>query len=61
MLKGKILKKKFNSIMDSIRYFDALGIKLDRKTLNIRLKDGKIYIPTIKDDGGVIIFLMNNN
>ena len=43
MLKGKILKKKFNSIMDSIRYFDALGIKLDRKTLFIRLKDGKNY------------------
>ena len=29
--------------MDSIRYFYALGIKLDRKTLYIRLKDGKIY------------------
>ena len=29
--------------MDLIRYFETLGIKLDRKTLNIRLKDGKKY------------------
>ena len=29
--------------MDSIRYFDALGIKLDRKTLNIYIKKGQIY------------------
>ena len=29
--------------MDSIRYFDALGIKLDRKTLNIHLKEGTKY------------------
>ena len=29
--------------MDLIRYFETLGINLDRKTLNIRLKDGKKY------------------
>jgi hypothetical protein len=29
--------------MDTVKYFDTLNIKLDRKTLNIRLKDGKIY------------------
>jgi hypothetical protein len=29
--------------MDTIKYFDTLNIKLDRKTLNIRLKDGQIY------------------
>ena len=29
--------------MDLIRYFETLGIKLDRKTLNIRLKDGNKY------------------
>ena len=39
--------------MDSIRYFYALGIKLDRKTLYIRLKDGKNYKG--------YHFLMNNN
>ena len=56
--------------MDSIRYFDALGIKLDRKTLYIHLKDGKNYIPfpllfflskKKLGAGGVIIFLMNSN
>jgi hypothetical protein len=29
--------------MVTVKYFDALNIKLDRKTLNNRLKDGKIY------------------
>ena len=29
--------------MDTIRYFEGLGIKLDRKTLYLRLKDGKEY------------------
>ncbi len=27
--------------MDTIKYFEILGKKLDRKTLNARLKDGK--------------------
>ena len=35
--------KRFESFMDLIRYFNSLGIKLDRKTLNVRLKDGKEY------------------
>jgi hypothetical protein len=29
--------------MVTVKYFDTLNIKLDRKTLNNRLKDGKIY------------------
>ena len=29
--------------MDLIRYFETLDLKLDRKTLNLRLIDGKIY------------------
>lgn len=29
--------------MDTVRYFKTLNIKLDRKILNTRLKDGKIY------------------
>ncbi len=37
-------EKRFESIMDClIRYFNSLGIKLDRKTLNVRLKNGKEY------------------
>ena len=36
-------EKEFESMMDTIKYFDTLSIKLDRKTLNLRLKDGKIY------------------
>jgi len=29
--------------MGTVKYFDTLNIKLDRNTLNNRLKDGKIY------------------
>jgi len=29
--------------MVTVRSFDTLNIKLDRNTLNNRLKDGKIY------------------
>jgi hypothetical protein len=36
-------EKEFESIKDTIKYFDSLNIKLDRKTLYLRLKDGKIY------------------
>ena len=43
LVKGENFEKRFESIMDSIRYFETLGIKLDRKTLNIRLKEGKEY------------------
>ena len=42
-VKGEKFEKKFESIMDLIRYFETLGLKLDRKTLNIRLKDGNKY------------------
>lgn len=34
---------KFDSITDTIKHFDSINIKLDRKTLNLRLKDGKLY------------------
>ena len=37
------VEKEFESIMDTIRYFENLNIKLDRKTLGARLDDGKIY------------------
>lgn len=36
-------EKDFESITDTIKYFETLNIKLDRKTLYLRLKDGKIY------------------
>jgi hypothetical protein len=36
-------ERTFLSIMDTIRYYETLGIKLDRKTLYIRLRDGKEY------------------
>ena len=42
-VKGENFDKKFESITDTIKYFDTLNIKLDRKTLDLRLKDGKIY------------------
>lgn len=35
--------REFDSITDTIKHFDNLNIKLDRKTLYLRLKDGKIY------------------
>ena len=35
--------KEFDSIIDTIRYFENINIKLDRKILNSRLKDGKLY------------------
>ncbi len=36
-------EKEFKSITDTIKYFNTLNIKLDRKTLYLRLKDGKNY------------------
>ena len=43
LIKGLNFEQEFESIMDAIKFFDNLGIKLDRKTLYLRLKDGKIY------------------
>lgn len=45
LVKGEndFVEKEFESIMDTIKYFENLNIKLDRKTLNTRLKDGKKY------------------
>lgn len=42
-VKGENFEKEFESIIDTIKYFDTLNIKLDRKSLYLRLKDGKIY------------------
>lgn len=42
-VRGQNFEKEFESIMVTVKYFDTLNIKLDRKTLNNRLKDGKIY------------------
>ena len=36
-------KKEFESIKDTIKYFDSINIKLDRKNLYLSLKDGKLY------------------
>lgn len=43
LVKGENFDKCFESITDTIKYFDTLDIKLDRKTLYLRLKDGKKY------------------
>lgn len=43
LVKGVNFEKEFESIMDTIKYFYTLNIQLDRKTLYLRLKDGKIY------------------
>lgn len=41
---GENFKENFESITDTIKYFAThLNIKLDRKTLYLRLKDGKKY------------------
>jgi hypothetical protein len=40
---GENFEKEFESITDTIKYFNSLSIKLDRKTLNLRLKNGKLY------------------
>ena len=42
-MKNGSYSKEFDSIMDTIRYFENINITLDRKTLNSRLKDGKLY------------------
>lgn len=43
IVKREFFEKEFKSITDAIIYFEALNIKLNRKTLNIRLKNGKEY------------------
>lgn len=43
LVKGENFEKEFESITDTIKYFDTLNIKLDRKTLYFHLKDGKKY------------------
>lgn len=43
LVKGENFKKEFESITDTIKYFNRLNIKLDRKALYLRLKDGNIY------------------
>jgi len=43
LVRGQNFEKEFESIMVTVKYFDTLNIKLDRKTLNNRLKDGKFY------------------
>jgi hypothetical protein len=42
-VKGADFERDFESITDTLNYFEVLNIKLDRKTLYLRLKDGKIY------------------
>ncbi|KAH9879745.1 hypothetical protein J1614_002243 [Plenodomus biglobosus] len=43
LVKGESFEKEFESITDTIKYFDTLNIKLDRKALYLHLKDGKKY------------------
>ena len=43
LVKNENFEKEFESILDTIKNFNDLGVKLDRKTLYLRLKDGKIY------------------
>lgn len=43
LVKREDFEKRFDSITDTIKYFNTLNIKLDRKSLNVHLKDGKNY------------------
>ena len=43
LVKGDNFEEEFKSITDTINYFNFLNIKLDRKTLNLHLKNGKLY------------------
>ena len=43
LVKRENFEKEFKNITDTIKFFDDLNIKLDRKTLNLRLKDRKVY------------------
>nr|YP_010180078.1 hypothetical protein LI423_mgp10 [Saprochaete ingens]QUX32946.1 hypothetical protein [Saprochaete ingens] len=43
LVKGDNFNIVFNSMTDTIKYFDSMNIKLDRKSLYLHLKDGKPY------------------
>lgn len=43
LVTGKNFEKEFDSILDAVKYFKNLGIDLDRKTLNIKINNGKEY------------------
>lgn len=43
LVKGENFEKEFESIVDTIKYFDTLNVKLDRKALYLHLKEGKRY------------------
>lgn len=43
LVKGPDFEKEFETITDTIKYFESIGIKLDRKYLNIKLKSGEPY------------------
>lgn len=43
LVKGENFEKEFESITDTIEYFNSLNIKLDRKALYLHLKEGKNY------------------
>ena len=43
LVKGPDFEKEFESITDTIKYFESIDIKLDRKYLNIKLKSGEAY------------------
>jgi hypothetical protein len=43
IVKGENFEKEFESITDTIKYFNSLNIKLDRKNLYLSLKNGILY------------------
>jgi len=43
LVKGPDFEKEFETITDTIKYFESIDIKLDRKYLNIKLKSGEAY------------------
>lgn len=44
LVKGENFKKEFESITATVKYFKDINKILNKKVLNKRLKDGKIYI-----------------
>lgn len=43
LVKGPGFEKEFETITGTIKYFESIGIKLDRKSLYIKLKSGEPY------------------
>ena len=43
LVKGENFEMEFDSIMDTVRYFNNIGIILERKTLNKKINRGKEY------------------